>query len=81
MLNLPRTFTDIKPFFACILIKHINEYGLGHYQALAVKRLFKTQAEHLGLGYDALHQYFILSPLILDAKDYLALKTVKMRYG
>lgn len=61
-------------FFACILIKHINEYGLGHYQALAVKRLFKTQAEHLGLGYDALHQYFILSPLILDAKDYLALK-------
>lgn len=61
-------------FFACLIIKHINEYGLGSYQAPAVKLLFKKQAIHLGLDYDAIHQHFILSPLILDAKDYLTLK-------
>lgn len=61
-------------FFACLIIKHINAYGLGFYQAQAVEVLFEQQALQFGLDYETLHQHFILSPLILNASDYLTLK-------
>lgn len=71
----PNTLYPYKSFFyACLLLKHINENGLSDYYAMGVKLFFTKQASKYGLDKQILSQYFMLSPLVLDAQDYLLLK-------
>lgn len=57
-------------FYACLILRHINNYGLNDDQAQAVKQFFKGQATRFQLDKETLNKYFILSPLILNTVDY-----------